>query len=435
MVLIILVAIAILGIAFYHTMQGLFSSVIMALLTVLCAAIALNFCGPLAEKMYPKHAPYAMAFFLAVLFAGSLIVARIVVDILLRPNVTFHEWVDRIGGGALGLFTGMIIVGIAAITLQLLPFESSIFSYKSFDETLQRRQRLAPFRPDEFTLGLVSALSRGTLGADGNFAADYRDFALRTFCYRNRANRKIGVSCPDECAELVGAWQLPAEDPWQEEMDVLKNPLLKDEENIRENSRIVIVRVAISTSVLEHKQTWELPATNFRLVYPDGRNFYPLAYLTYPSGADASNLPELKWAIWAPPTAKDSVTGKPRLKVTELIVLRSKAERDKNDRDKAKDALRRDGWLVVDWVYRLPAVEDKSEDKADDVGENGPERETITDETDDPEQQEPIPSQTEPPMWLVFRRGVRMKIRDIQPGRPPEQNALSHGKRPARRAK
>ncbi len=214
MLLGILAVIAVLVIAFYHTTQGLFSSLIMTLLTVLCAAFAFNLYRPMAAMMYPAHAPYAMAISLTALFAGPLFVLRMVLDTVLRPNVIFHEWVDRVAGGVLGFFTGMIIVGVAMVTLQLLPFGTSVFGYRPFDEALQRRQHLGVLRPDEFTLALVSALSRGTLGAGRDFGADHGDFALETFCYRNRAGRQLSTACPADSVEVVGTWQLPADHLW-----------------------------------------------------------------------------------------------------------------------------------------------------------------------------------------------------------------------------
>jgi len=434
MVLGILAVIAILAIAVYHTTQGLFSSLIMALITALCAAFAFNLYRPLAATMYPKHAPYAMALCLMALFAGSVMVLRVVIDIVLRPNVIFHEWVDRIGGGVLGFFVGMMIVGTAMVTLQLLPFGRSVLGYKPFDETLRRRQHLGPFRPDEFVLGMVSALSRGGPGGGGNFAADHGEFALRTFCYRNRAGHQVDTDCPADSVELVGVWQLPPDHPWlarvkdgdETTLADLANPLLTDEQNAK--SRIVIVRVAVDASLAEKKRAWKLPATSFQLIYFDGRSFCPLAYLTYPSGDDAGRFrdeSDIHWRLWAAESATDPATRKQRLKVADLIVLREIRTESRRESD---------GRLVIDWVYVLPAVETPAEEDKPDPADTG-EDETDTPEADEPELAPSTPVPAAPPMLLVFRRGIEIEIRGPRVGQPPKEDALSHKRRPARGAR
>ena len=64
MVLIILAALLILGIAFYQTVQGCFGAMIMAILTVLCAAVAFNYYEPLggllADRLGAVADPAAM---------------------------------------------------------------------------------------------------------------------------------------------------------------------------------------------------------------------------------------------------------------------------------------------------------------------------------------------------------------------------------------
>jgi len=434
MVLGILAVIAVLAIAVYHTTQGLFSTLIMALITALCAAFAFNLYRPLAATMYPRHAPYAMALCLMALFAGPMIVLRVVIDIVLRPNVIFHEWVDRIGGGVLGFFVGMMIVGTAMVTLQLLPFGRSVLGYKPFDETLQRRQHLGPFRPDEFALATASALSKGGLGGGGNFAADHREFALQTFCYRNRAGQQVYVDCPADSVELVGAWQLPPDHPWlaaaeddkQETLADLTNPLLTDEQNAK--SRIVIVRVAVDAALAEKKRAWQLPATSFQLIYPDGRSFYPLAYLTHPSGKDARGFhrkSDVHWRLWAAESMTDPVTRKQQFKVTDLIVLRDIKAESRRDSD---------GRLAIDWVYVLPAVEPPAKEDEPDPAD-AEEDQTDTPEADEPELAPDAHIGVDPPMLLVFRRGIEMEIRSLRVGQPPKENALSHRRRPARGAR
>ncbi len=462
MILGILAVLAILAIAVYSSTQGLFSSLIMTLLTLLCAVFAFSLYRPLAETMYPKSAPYAMAICLMALFGGPLLALRVGLDIILRPNVTFDEWVDRIGGGVLGFVAGLMIVGVAMVTLQLLPFGPSVLSYKPFDNTLQRQQHLGLFRPDDFVLGLVSSLSHRALGAGNDFSVNHDNFALDTFCYRNRAGHKFSMMSPAKSVKIVGAWQLPDNDDedskaWQDAMAELANPLMTAKEN--KASRVVIVRVAVSPKVTAESKEWKLPGTHFRLIDADGRSFYPLAYLTYPSGRDLRRFhvdSAITWRIWAPENVTDAERNV-RLSIADLIVLRG-----------TKVASRReDGWLVVDWVYRLPAVETNEADQdaqdqpspdddptvvetaADDSDEEiadgaATEDGSAVDASDEDDSDASVaaddaPAQeskivNSPRMWLVFRRGVELKMPPIRLGRPPKENALSHMKRAHKKA-
>ena len=51
MILIVITALFVLGIALFQAVQGLFSALIMSILTILCAVLAFNFYEPLAEAV------------------------------------------------------------------------------------------------------------------------------------------------------------------------------------------------------------------------------------------------------------------------------------------------------------------------------------------------------------------------------------------------
>ena len=61
MVLIIIAALLVAGIAFFQIIQGLFSALIMTILTILCAALAFTFYEPLAALLHSRQAAYADA--------------------------------------------------------------------------------------------------------------------------------------------------------------------------------------------------------------------------------------------------------------------------------------------------------------------------------------------------------------------------------------
>ena len=199
MVAILLVLALVLGIAFFQVVQGLFSALIMTILSVICAIAALNFYEPLAEALlYNRQPAYAEAISLVALFVIPLLALRVLFDKFISGNVVMGMWADRIGGGILGLISGMVIVGILTIAAQMLPFKPAILYYTPFDSSLQRISGLHFFYPDEFTVGMAKKFSTGSLKYSQKFATVHDDLLLETYCTRNRAG-KLGRadSLPD----------------------------------------------------------------------------------------------------------------------------------------------------------------------------------------------------------------------------------------------
>ena len=122
MILSIIVTILVLAVAFYQVIQGLFSSLIMTILAILCALLAFSSYEPMAAAiLYTRQAATADAIALVALFILPLLGLRILTDKLISGNVVFGPWADRIGGGALGLVTGMIMIGVFMVAFQMLP--------------------------------------------------------------------------------------------------------------------------------------------------------------------------------------------------------------------------------------------------------------------------------------------------------------------------
>ena len=163
MIVIIIAAALILCIAGFQVIQGLFTALVNAILTLLCAMLAFAYYQDLAMVLRENGMQLlADGASLVLLFAVPLLVLRFVVDqLIVKDNLAFGPWADRIGGGALGLFTGIILVGMAAVGMQMMPFDASAMGYLPYDEDLQRHQTLAPFQPDEVVLALADGLSTG----------------------------------------------------------------------------------------------------------------------------------------------------------------------------------------------------------------------------------------------------------------------------------
>jgi uncharacterized membrane protein required for colicin V production len=311
MIVLILTVVLVLGIAFLQMKQGLFSALVMAVLSVCSAALALSIYKPLAGAtgLYDRVGPQlAQAGILAVVFFLAIFTLRTVAEKLITQDIYFSTIIDRLGGAICGIITGMTMTGILLVVAQLLPLPATILDYKPYDENLRRSQRLAPFYPDDFVQALGGFVTRGWAGqARGDILRD-------AFCGRNTAGltRRGRV---DKDA-LVSA-----------EAHELKNPkFAKAPNNLNipdAMTKLLAIRVEVSQAgAIDQDDWWRLPGTQFALRCDDGKNYYPVGYLFY-------SLARRGWQLADVPAEK-------------LAVQRP-----------LEDAPPKLG-LVVDWVYRIP---------------------------------------------------------------------------------
>ena len=109
----------ILAITFYQGLHGLFSSVIMCILTVLSAALAFGLYEVVYASFLIEHQPdHGRAIALVGIFIVTLLVLRVAVDAIITGNMQFPIYVDRAVGGAFSFVTAMVIVGMLTIGFQ-----------------------------------------------------------------------------------------------------------------------------------------------------------------------------------------------------------------------------------------------------------------------------------------------------------------------------
>ena len=352
MVLQIIAFILVLAIVYYQVVQGLFSALIMMMLTILCAAVAFEYYEPVAQALlYERQGPHAEAASLLVLFVLPLLGLRLIFDRLIAGNVVMGLWVDRIGGGAVGLVTALILVGVFCIVLVMLPFGESIIGYTSHDRALQEDQGLLPM---SFTLGLVDTLSDLGLSGGTKLSDKHPDLLLDAFCARNTGGKSGRLDAPTDAMKVIGIFEpgdkavhfgLPGQrvatdnDPTRRLSD-MRYPLMPR----TEPQKIVIVRTSVSQdarSESEKDNWWRLPGTHFRLVSQTSRSYYPIGYLTALT-IDRINpkaAPKPKEADWVCHIPLDNDDKRPLL--ADLVVERS-WHRQGGPED-----------LIVDWVYAI----------------------------------------------------------------------------------
>jgi hypothetical protein len=272
MLIILLATVLVLAMTAFFAGQGLFSSMIAAVLSVLCAAFALNAYPALASAvLYDRQGPLANAAALIALFILPLIGSRLLADALVKQNVQFGLWADRIGGTAFGLVASMTMVGMVLVIMQMLPFGESVLGYTPYDNTLRRDQRVWPFCPDDFAAAIGSLGSVGAFGGEGSFNAMHADLLREAAAARNTAGANGTTFARSNTMLMRSAHQLTPEDFRKafkgnekalKDIDSLNDPLLANPPA----SQVLLIGMHIDPEAGDSDDWTRLAGTQFRLV-------------------------------------------------------------------------------------------------------------------------------------------------------------------------
>ena len=228
--LVILITLAIVGgIAFFLVFtQGLFSSLIMCVLSLVSALIAFNYYEALGSKLNDIGlASYGgESISLMVLFLLSLLVMRLASDRLIKGNMKFPLLVDRIASAFFGLTAGMVIAGIVAIGFQLLPTPAKLLGFNRFpevaDRNLKERKNLFP-SADGFVSAVVGQASKyGFAGAE-KYSQYHPDFLAELYLNRLTLDPYSRQNAATDCLKVEKAWLVPQDKPEDYLQDCRRN--------------------------------------------------------------------------------------------------------------------------------------------------------------------------------------------------------------------
>ena len=375
MILIGVAWLLILAIALYQSLHGLFSAVIMAFLTTICAVFALGYYEWLGPAfLYSTQPAYADALSLILHFVIPLLILRTVFDKLIIGNAPLGGWADRASGGLLGLYIGTVMVGILAIALQMLPYGSTVLGYEPFDRSLQR---INSVYCDEFALGVFK--STASLASGRSFNTVHDDLLLELFCARNTAGFNGRVDAPSDALKIPAAYK-PGK-KWEQVTHHKTLPSDPCRPTVKSEVLIVQARVLASARSDRKGDDWyRLPVTHFRLVTKSGVSLYPLGVLVPKDG---------RWAVAKP----DDSSGK--AKIADMCLF---GKYDGSPYD--------DLYLV----YRLP-VPDMGDTDFGNTGDMSPA------EMEDAKAERAIMFA---PEYMVFRRTAKMIVPPATPAILPE---------------
>ena len=186
---------ALLAIAFFQSIHGMFSSLIFFVLAVISAVLAFALYEWIAYSFLMQWKPdFALPIALGATFGLSLTILRLVMDQVISRSGLMPALVDKLGGALFGVFTSLIIVGVLATAVQMLPFDRTVLGFARFeqpatgDEDPDRAKEFENataavagegndliLKPDRFAVGFVSLLSRGVFSGEQSFSSDHPD--------------------------------------------------------------------------------------------------------------------------------------------------------------------------------------------------------------------------------------------------------------------
>ncbi len=278
MILAALFVILVFAIAMTQATQGFFSALIMTVLTVICCAGAVGTHEWIAVNgLAPYWKPdYAHPLALGVTFGLSLLILRLVFDKLIRRSCLLPLWVDRVGGGVCGLITGLIMVGVMATCVQMVPFGGPFLGFQRVP-VVERPTGGAPkvpasnaeremwLTPDRFAMATASLVSGGVFSGERSFFTANPD-AVRAIGWTNSPPRGISRLAKPKSINIVRSElvqfvyrQIPGAE--RERTPTTYEPL-----EVRGGRDLLMLRVALLKGAKDERNTHAFTLRQFRLV-------------------------------------------------------------------------------------------------------------------------------------------------------------------------
>jgi len=268
---------------------GFFSALIMCVLTICCAALAIGTYEWTAANVFaPYWQPnYAQALALAVTFGVSLLILRLAIDRLVRRACLLPAVVDKAGGGICGLITGLIITGIAAASVQLIPFGGSILGFSRVATAAsggttpvqEGKESELWLSPDRFVAGLGYLVSSGVFSGEQNFYRTNPDW-VRAIGWDTAAEDGVSTFAPPSCINVQGTQTLqnvfrivPGKDPGRDKPTV--EPI-----EPKPGREFKMVRVKLLDNARDESKSVLFSLRQFRIVGTEGgqvTQYHPVA--------------------------------------------------------------------------------------------------------------------------------------------------------------
>lgn len=284
MLLSLLLVVLLFAIAFFQASQGWFSALIMAVFTICSATAALGSYEWVAVNFLAPHwkPDYAYAVALAALFGIPLLILRAVTDKLVRRNVLLPAMIDRIGGGVCGLISAVIVIGVLAHALQMIPFENGrILGYARIavphddDSTDAARQEEEPeerelmLQPDRVAVGAASMLSAGVFSGAQVFGYATPDL-VQAVGWVNAVPAEVSRFAPPGSISIQQAVSVPFVYQYTEANSRSGTAESFDAEPPSPGHEFLMVAVKLANSARDERRSFVFSLRQFRLAGQQG---------------------------------------------------------------------------------------------------------------------------------------------------------------------
>ena len=203
--------------------QGLFSSVIMLVETIVACMVAFLYYEDVNALWEGSISPgIGLPLALMLLFLAVLLGLRTLTDKFIPGEVKMPLYVDRAVGGVCGFFIGMILIGTALISIEMLPIGSSIFGFERFttDDEGNVQEHNFMLSPDRFTAGMLSMLSNGRFGSKDNpFYRARPDLVLELYSGRAAPQPEARIFLPPKALVVKRYWETRQIDEVRQSLD------------------------------------------------------------------------------------------------------------------------------------------------------------------------------------------------------------------------
>lgn len=212
--------------AYWWSLQGLFSAFLHLILVICCGALAFAFWQPTAYWMLSFDASMlasnAWGGSLFVLFVAPLIILRPLMDKLISRNMYFPDMANKLGGACCGAAAGWLTVGIVLIAISFLPIRASFVSWQPY--VIDGAGRVAENRDTEggragalwlpapnSTATFFNRLSGGAFSSSAPMDVHTPDLANEAVIFRLISDENISkVVAPDK-VKVLGAYKTPTD--------------------------------------------------------------------------------------------------------------------------------------------------------------------------------------------------------------------------------
>ncbi len=209
------------GMGWVWLSRGFYSALLNLVCVLIAGAVAFGLWETIAYALLEKGqsgdfmTSSAWAIGLALPFAGTLAVLRVITDKTLRANVKVPDAVNYIGGAACGAVAGVITSGVLILSLGMLRIDTQLMGYQAMDygpgSGLKRENSLL-VPVDKIVVRLYGHMSRNALATDTPLALWQPN--LEDVPNVQRINFGEGASRntikPDEC-RVIGRYTVGGE--------------------------------------------------------------------------------------------------------------------------------------------------------------------------------------------------------------------------------